>query len=135
MEDAMKVLKKIFDLPFTYYSTAQTKMESTTAMTKNTGLFVDQVSKPSVCSGLGQVSLSSGKRLHPTCSHCLCCPTLLLSSAEILSQSSAHGTVYLTLKFSYQLHHSAVAGKPKLFSIVCELNGARPSESTGLETL
>ena len=104
-------------------------------MTKNSVLFVDQLSEPSVCSGLGQVSLGSGKCLHPAGSRCLCFPTLLLGSVEILSQSSAHRTVYLTLKFSYQLHHPAVAARPKLFSIVRELNGARPSESTGLEAL
>lgn len=49
--------------------------------------------------------------------HCLCLPTLLLGSVEILPQSPAHKTVYLTLKFPYQLHHPAVAARPKLFSI------------------
>jgi len=34
-------------------------------MTTNSVLFVDQLSEPSVCSGLGQVSLHSGKCFHP----------------------------------------------------------------------
>lgn len=49
--------------------------------------------------------------------HCLCFTTLLLGSVEILPQSPVHRTVYLTLKFPYQLHHPAVAVRPKLFSI------------------
>lgn len=64
--------KKIFNLPFTYYSTAQPKIvfcfplyKAQQQWQKNSVVFVDQLSKPSVCSGLWQVSLGSGKCLHP----------------------------------------------------------------------
>lgn len=104
-------------------------------MMKNSVLFVDQLSEPAVCSGLKQVSLGSGKCLHLAHSSLPVLPHLGPWFCGDPSQSSAHRTVYLTLKFSYQLHHPAVAARPKLFSIVRELNGARPSESTGLEAL
>lgn len=110
-------------------------IQSTTAVTKNSVLFVDQLSKPSFCNGLAKSLWVHGSACILPIPHCLCFPTLLLGSVEILSQSSAHRIVYLTLRFSYQLHHPAVAARPKLFSIVPELNGARPSESTGLEAL
>lgn len=134
-------------LPFTYYTAASQKWCSAFPHAKHNSrdkkyCGVCESALQALClHGLGWVSLGPGNCLHPACSalpvlpHRLSFPTMLLGSVEILSPSSVRRPVYLTLKFSYQLHRPAVAARPKLFSIVRELNGARPAGSTGLEAL
>lgn len=51
------------------------------------------------------------------------------------SSSLSKKMVDLTLTFSYWLHHSVIAVRAKLFSIVCELNGVGTWMSSSSETL
>lgn len=112
------------NLPFTYYSNAQPKIIFCFPLYKAhqqwqkivSYLWIMPLSLLFAVASDNSLWVQGSVSILPIF-HCLCFPILLLGSVEILPQSPAHRTVYLTLKFPYQLHHPAVAVRPKLFSI------------------